>query len=503
MTNLIGSMLMGVVFMIAMLLVMIMSGAVSLQRTDLVFSTESASAMYDGKPLTNHTWELASGELKAGHRAMVTFTGSQTAVGESDNSIQVKILDAANADVTGDYSISYNFGKLKVNPRMLTVKSEGGTKVYDGSPLMNPKYTVSELISGHTAVVLVTGAQTQIGYSANTISMVKIVDRTGADVTFNYQLTKIEEPLVVTDKNGGSGGQGSMSAGGVDFSGTSNMLPEEGLENTILYRVYANTTGTVYLKIKSYGDYTGTGFAEATRYTSLLNGRYAASYLTSFALQNNASATKSHIVIRTAESKAYALPYYMASTLYTGYEIQKNDVESTGSADEYRLDFYMYDATPHLSSSYNTYERNYRNFVYNNYLEIDAETLAYFKDIIEEGGFDAHSSDIIENVAAFIRGSAEYDIKYDRALDNESNIAIAFINDYKSGVCKHYAMAATMMYRALGIPARYTIGVMADAKENEWVDVTALSAHAWVEVYRDGIGWVQVEVTGGTAGGGN
>jgi hypothetical protein len=47
-------MLVGVIFMIAMLGVMIFSGAVSLQRTELVFTTESSSAVYDGKPLTNH-----------------------------------------------------------------------------------------------------------------------------------------------------------------------------------------------------------------------------------------------------------------------------------------------------------------------------------------------------------------------------------------------------------------------------------------------------------------
>jgi transglutaminase-like putative cysteine protease len=56
-----------------------------------------------------------------------------------------------------------------------------------------------------------------------------------------------------------------------------------------------------------------------------------------------------------------------------------------------------------------------------------------------------------------------------------------------------------MLFRALGIPARYTVGFFAEAKSGESVDVTAQNAHAWVEVYVDNIGWVYVEVTGSPA----
>lgn len=52
------------------------------------------------------------------------------------------------------------------------------------------------------------------------------------------------------------------------------------------------------------------------------------------------------------------------------------------------------------------------------------------------------------------------------------------------------------MYRALGIPARYVTGFVRDLKAEKTSTVTARQAHAWVEVYIDGMGWVQVEVTG-------
>ena len=44
---------------------------------------------------------------------------------------------------------------------------------------------------------------------------------------------------------------------------------------------------------------------------------------------------------------------------------------------------------------------------------------------------------------------------------------------------------------------------MGQTEAGEWTEITLKDAHAWVEVYLDGIGWVQVEVTGGAADGGN
>lgn len=69
------------------------------------------------------------------------------------------------------------------------------------------------------------------------------------------------------------------------------------------------------------------------------------------------------------------------------------------------------------------------------------------------------------------------------------------------GYSVHYATAATMMYRYLGIPARYVEGylvtpkLVADTEDYEEISITGKQAHAWVEIYQDGIGWVPMEVT--------
>ena len=146
----------GILFILAVMAILLISGILSLGKTDLLFVTESAEALYDGTPLTNHRWTLNGGSLKDGHELKINYRGKQTNVGESENIIQVTIVDELGADVTGDYNIDYKFGTLKVNPRTLVITSESESKDYDGKPLTNTNYEISEggdaLVKGHKAV---------------------------------------------------------------------------------------------------------------------------------------------------------------------------------------------------------------------------------------------------------------------------------------------------------------------------------------------------------------
>jgi transglutaminase-like putative cysteine protease len=72
-----------------------------------------------------------------------------------------------------------------------------------------------------------------------------------------------------------------------------------------------------------------------------------------------------------------------------------------------------------------------------------------------------------------------------------------FLITSKRGYCMHYASAATLLLRYLGVPARYVAGYTADVVANQTVTVPDQNAHAWVEVYVDGYGWQPVEVTPG------
>lgn len=95
-----------------------------------------------------------------------------------------------------------------------------------------------------------------------------------------------------------------------------------------------------------------------------------------------------------------------------------------------------------------------------------------------------------------------------------------FLSEQKRGYCAHFASAAVMLLRYMGVPARYVEGYCIPAslvKENGrqlkdvpegWtsdngifggsavtVEVSDYYAHAWVEVYLEGVGFVPYEFT--------
>jgi Transglutaminase-like superfamily/TgpA N-terminal domain len=69
---------------------------------------------------------------------------------------------------------------------------------------------------------------------------------------------------------------------------------------------------------------------------------------------------------------------------------------------------------------------------------------------------------------------------------------------HKVGFCQYYASAMTMMLRTLDIPARYVEGYLPGKPEDDgtW-DVAMNAAHAWVEVYFPGFGWLRFDPTPG------
>ena len=441
----------------------------------LVLLTDSNRKTYDGEALTDEGWHLR-GSLKSGHRAEVIFRGSQTLAGESANEAELIVRDRWGTDVTSEYEVDYEFGTLTVDFRSLVVISENASKSYDGKPLTASGYEAYGLVAGHSASVVITGSITEIGVRKNTIETVDVYDFEGNNITWNYRIV-IREGLLTVDGGAGSG---------------SSIDSSESQRDRVLYSVYAETGGYLYLRTESYGDYNGTGWLAAEPFAKAVGDGWSAAYLTGFALEE-AGAHAQTVRIRSFCGD-YGLPYYLAPAGVA----QTSDVRFSGeTGGVYEAQYYaMIRNTGALASPYAAYEKEYRDFVYKTYLNIDQNSLAYMQGVIERERLRADDPDIVAAVAKYIQGAATYTGDYPAAMERESNVAIAFLEKYKQGVCRHYASAAVLLYRALGIPARYTVGALAKTKAGEWTDVPAKSAHAWVEVYLDGIGWVQVEVTG-------
>lgn len=75
-----------------------------------------------------------------------------------------------------------------------------------------------------------------------------------------------------------------------------------------------------------------------------------------------------------------------------------------------------------------------------------------------------------------------------------------FVLDTREGYCSYFATAMTVMCRIAGLPARYVEGYSVRNTGGEAVLVTGENAHAWTEVYFNGVGWVSFDPSNGAGG---
>lgn len=77
------------------------------------------------------------------------------------------------------------------------------------------------------------------------------------------------------------------------------------------------------------------------------------------------------------------------------------------------------------------------------------------------------------------------------------NTADEFWFDRKEGFCEHIASSFVILMRALDVPARIVTGYQGGEQngvDGFWV-VRQADAHAWAEVWQEGLGWVRVDPT--------
>lgn len=176
---------------------------------------------------------------------------------------------------------------------------------------------------------------------------------------------------------------------------------------------------------------------------------------------------------------------------------------------------------------YTTNEKLYRNYVHQVYTQMPKTGLERLKQ--DFGSLKAKTAMIgiteqIEYVKNYLQQNTQYSLSPGKLPEGKDYVEY-FLYENKTGYCAHYASAATLMLRAMGIPARYVEGyavtssdVIQSQTDNTqdvtyWsengssvnnvvqtvISVRDYNAHAWVEVYVDGCGWIPVEFTPGSA----
>ena len=148
-------------------------------------------------------------------------------------------------------------------------------------------------------------------------------------------------------------------------------------------------------------------------------------------------------------------------------------------------------------------EGAYRSFVYDTYLTIPEDTLSVLKTHLGEADLSSGHADYNSAMQAILNELLT-NVTYNEdvsAPKDGTDFCRNFLENSGEGYSVHYATAAALMFRYYGIPSRYVEGYIitpadaAGAGEGEPITVTGENAHAWVEYYRDGVGWIPFEVT--------
>ena len=160
------------------------------------------------------------------------------------------------------------------------------------------------------------------------------------------------------------------------------------------------------------------------------------------------------------------------------------------------------------------------------YLEVPTANQEAVNELVAAAGLSLGDDPeyAVTRLGAYFEANVPYTIR-PGSTPRRKDFINYFLTTNKKGYCAHFASAATLAFRSIGIPARYCEGYavsysnilskgdLVEGKEYSdfydgynalgetaviTVDATDANAHAWVEIYVDGKGWMVAEITPST-----
>ena len=158
--------------------------------------------------------------------------------------------------------------------------------------------------------------------------------------------------------------------------------------------------------------------------------------------------------------------------------------------------------TNEAQQQYSEAEAAYRTFVYSQYTALDESTNDLMNQLFWQDYENEH--DGVYMALSHIRDVLKYQVSYTQTPDpapDGTDPVRWFLTQSHEGNAVQYAAATVMALRAYGIPARYVEGYYLTAStlaDNDGTaTLTGQDAHAWAEVYFDGVGWLPVDTMPG------
>ena len=234
----------------------------------------------------------------------------------------------------------------------------------------------------------------------------------------------------------------------------------------------------------------------------------------------------------TVASLPLFVPYY-AEIAEQGAVFRTDAIvspENPGSDEERVYEFYTMDndlpdysakETPAMSDELFSTLSKIKDDAYKYSLNVPEKNTEAIKTFCETYGI--REGDDPENAIKKITDAFTSDYEYTLRpgkVPFEEDYVNYFLLANKKGYCEHFATAAALVLRYIGIPARYAEGYVIDRQDfltaesvsgeshADWIETPYVSSfdvsrvyipdssgHAWVEVFTESAGWVPAEVT--------
>ena len=253
-------------------------------KRNVTLTSATDSKVYDKNPLTNHNVAVGGDGFVKEEGATYNVTGSQTSVGESDNEFTYTLKSNTKAE---NYNITTHNGKLIVTAEAsevtVVITGRNGTFPYDGTEKSVKGYDVS-ITQGSTyteADFTFSGNDEVKGTKANTYPMgLKVSDFTNNNTNYSSVTFVVNDgSLVINPKSiipDGPDTPDEKKTGievtdpeGSIYDGLPHVNPlkvtdtktgkelEENKDYTLTYVGDVFNVGTVKVKVKGIGNYTG------------------------------------------------------------------------------------------------------------------------------------------------------------------------------------------------------------------------------------------------------